>query len=67
MALLLVESFAILDALINCEFPLTNCSLPDTHGVLRYVVHTILLLSHKAHAPNNPNSTLGFVLAKKVG
>ena len=53
MALLRVESFAIFDALINCEFPLTNCSLPHTHGAFRYVAH-ILLLSHKAHAPNNP-------------
>ena len=53
MALHLVESFAILDTLINCEFPLTNCSLPDTHGTLHYVAHIILLLYHKAHVPNN--------------
>ena len=29
----LVESFAILDTVINCELPLTHCSLPHTHGI----------------------------------
>ena len=53
MALLRVESLAILDTLINCEFPLTNCSLPHTHGALHYVAHIILLLFQKAHVPNN--------------
>ena len=43
MALLiieLVESFAILDALIECEFPLTYCSLLHTRGNCVSLVYT---------------------------
>ena len=39
MALLLVESFAILMSIIDCKFPLTYCSLFHTHAICLTYVH----------------------------